>query len=1707
MNKLIDETFPIRATTRVCRQRFRDCASQPLLAQGHWAENRLSEFNRWDSGVGASANNSNSLDKRLERNLSAHKVVLGALAVLAVWITKCSELAEGTTSVTSPTDSLSHRPAQASALSSEPNTERSETSTLSEAKGKVEGLLKSLADLAIAIRRAGTVSRLRRADRTFDGHKDKYQELSEHLEFILRVSEFPRFIQPTSSETSAGDDTGEIDVRSALIQLRGRDASLRIEQQILVLANLKRHHRFLFYRGRQKQLLPEQPPKGQSLPFQLRSPLPDPSLRPHHIEERAEIPSQVSTDAHVRVPPAQSQQYSVGTTNKASDYAPSLSLEKDVQVTQPKVAATTIALRADYPKPPRDNTKCPYCLIPLESEAEDLSQWKKHASEDLQPYTCYLPICPQDHPFFSTFGAWKAHVTSNEHRQFEGWTCLLCNFSSKPTEESAFLDHIRDDHANAIAEEAMIDFATMCRRYNVPTLDRCPVCSTLEKDWGVRKSKDRNFDRDATSFLEHLGQCLHSFSLRVLPETEPEKANNETGQKLTEVSHFEDRSWPSGSLRVSHHTDGGLTETDLAVFSEVKSNNQVDNLVSIQTWLALLEETSFEEEKAAAHESQIELTPQQKRSLMFFSFADKILHDMAKADEVFMDAARLDTPSSREEYRIACFCSTEVELRAAWEMLEERHPPLPTNQNRIDYALGKLGGHNVVIVSLPSTPSLRPTELSEEFPALRFYFFVGLAGGVPRGKNGDDIRLGDVVIAYPVGTSSGVVKLVLGDNSTRVQRVLRPLPAVLRQNIELLAGDSLRMGSRVSKILSEMVQKRPEMEGEYSFPGLSHDRLFQADYPHSGAGDCQNCDKNKIIERHERRLRSPMLHYGTIGLTSHLLEDAIRRDSVTQLADVKCIGMDTGWQLIKFPTALVICGISDYADSHKNARWQPYAAASAVAYLKELLSIISPAMVEYSLVVADVLFLFLTFEIGLCLFDAPMLEDRFRVNRRSEIEQIANLLKHETTPLSPKYLAVAGPEGTGKTQLAIAYAERYQQRYTSILWLDASSEQRLGLSIRRCVDLILSRGATNNMNEPEIRNCFFEWLERSDNGRWLLIFDDYKDDLFYGAQLVSYFQGVAHGSILVTARNQEQGIGQSILLRSMGSEDEGAKVLLRRGAFAGIKICPITVHYGSLEVARAVRVLGGRLFCLAIAGAFVSQAYLTFSLYSNLVQERLGVHRRYPANIANRTIAVLDISFEYMQKRFPHAAQLISFFGYLDRHDIWFELLQSCRHHDQPQWFSELVNDRSRFGEAMRSLIQFGLVEMSHQTGSYSLHSCVYDWVLNKLNREIDEQQYWLALDCVVSSRADVWLTTYHERLISHATWLAHDRFQVLIKHAPRESIKMAKKVYLTVLSSYETMLPGVWDDPENARVTRRLVELYSNQNKVHAAGEIYERALRWYANTLGEHHPESLSAMSDYGSFCLDHDQLERAEGLFRKVLVGYEKTRGPDDLSTLDSMKSLASICNRRSKYNEAKEMYQKALSGYEKTLGAHHAATLLTMLDLAKICRDMDELDEGEALCTQAILALEKTQGEESPQTIPVMTLLGDIYREQGDTDLAAGMYWQTFALSGKALGPDHPSTLSVRVALGNILFGQNNLDQAEEMYSSALKGYEKTHGAAARTTLDAVLKLSMVYRGQKRIKEACEMARRALEGYEKILGPEAAETREIASVLKDLTLTVT
>ena len=86
-------------------------------------------------------------------------------------------------------------------------------------------------------------------------------------------------------------------------------------------------------------------------------------------------------------------------------------------------------------------------------------------------------------------------------------------------------------------------------------------------------------------------------------------------------------------------------------------------------------------------------------------------------------------------------------------------------------------------------------------------------------------------------------------------------------------------------------------------------------------------------------MEDPFIHYGLIASGDQVMRHGATRERLRKELNVLCFEMEAAGLMDDFP-CLVVRGICDYADSHKNKRWQGYAAATAAAYAKELLSVI-----------------------------------------------------------------------------------------------------------------------------------------------------------------------------------------------------------------------------------------------------------------------------------------------------------------------------------------------------------------------------------------------------------------------------------------------------------------------------------------------------------------------------------------------------------------------------------------------------------------------------------------------------------------------------------------------------------------------------------------------------------------------------------------------
>ena len=322
---------------------------------------------------------------------------------------------------------------------------------------------------------------------------------------------------------------------------------------------------------------------------------------------------------------------------------------------------------------------------------------------------------------------------------------------------------------------------------------------------------------------------------------------------------------------------------------------------------------------------------------------------------------------SPDLYTVAWLAALPIERAAAKAMLDEEHAaPTGFARNHADtnsYTWGRVGEHNVVIVSLVAgvygTASAGPTasHLLASLPSIRFGLLVGIGGSIPRPDEGRDIRLGDVVVSQPGGTTGSVcqydlIKAQSGGKRERKGFLGRP-PTVLLNALASIQADHELEDSKVPYFLRKMLETKPKMGKRseqnpgYTHQGFDNDRLFKASYDHIPRPDYRGYDTTSEVQRDPRDPTDPEIHYGTIASGSTLVKDAAVRDQIIAniSKDCICIEMEAAGLMNHFPY-LVIRGISDYADSHKNDRWQRYASATAAAYAKELLAYVPAAEVQ-----------------------------------------------------------------------------------------------------------------------------------------------------------------------------------------------------------------------------------------------------------------------------------------------------------------------------------------------------------------------------------------------------------------------------------------------------------------------------------------------------------------------------------------------------------------------------------------------------------------------------------------------------------------------------------------------------------------------------------------------------------------------------------------
>jgi nucleoside phosphorylase len=327
-------------------------------------------------------------------------------------------------------------------------------------------------------------------------------------------------------------------------------------------------------------------------------------------------------------------------------------------------------------------------------------------------------------------------------------------------------------------------------------------------------------------------------------------------------------------------------------------------------------------------------------------------------------------PATRNDFAVAIICALPLEADAVEILFDETYDRLgrhydkhPSDRNA--YINGRIGKHNVILCYMPGmgkgSAASVAASLRFSYKGIKLALVVGICGGAPSPPTHPDIFLGDVVISnavieydfgrqYPGGFQRKTdVKDTLGRPDQEIRILLNALSAsktrieyqnqILRHLHILQQAETRWHHPRVNDVLfkSSYLHKHHEQTpvrcccADGNIPdNICEDAL-------ETSCDDLGCEESQVIRYQEiSEAGKVSMHIGTVASADTVMKSAQHRDEIARKEKILAFEMEGAavWDNI---SCIIIKGVCDHADSHKNKAWQAYAAATGASAAKAFL--------------------------------------------------------------------------------------------------------------------------------------------------------------------------------------------------------------------------------------------------------------------------------------------------------------------------------------------------------------------------------------------------------------------------------------------------------------------------------------------------------------------------------------------------------------------------------------------------------------------------------------------------------------------------------------------------------------------------------------------------------------------------------------------------
>ncbi|KAK6442007.1 hypothetical protein LTR95_001747, partial [Oleoguttula sp. CCFEE 5521] len=344
-------------------------------------------------------------------------------------------------------------------------------------------------------------------------------------------------------------------------------------------------------------------------------------------------------------------------------------------------------------------------------------------------------------------------------------------------------------------------------------------------------------------------------------------------------------------------------------------------------------------------------------------------------------------------------------------------------------------------------------------------------------------------------------------------------------------------------------------DGYYLHPGLNADVVYDMGYrhKHQDTNQCEKC--RQCTEWHDEvcevalrascgelgcqpcrsnDVRASKIHFGRYASGNTVMKSGHQRDQLIQQESVIGFEMEGAGAWEVFGT-IVVKGVVDCADSHKNKRWRGYPAARAALCAAALIEEVElpdrPRAVNVVPTTADQ---------SEQLWLIPRSASQQHVGYEHVLERLAGgFLTGKEAPAAEKQIVfvLSGIGGVGKSETVLQFLEKHdqalRQRLWAVFWVDCGGEA----SIRTAFKTIGSRCGWPLDEDGKLFGARDQLVSC---GRPLLLILDNCDEA-----------KMDHGALYSCRRTDPQHKKEKLFVRMEGLEREAAVDLLLEGSTSG----------------------------------------------------------------------------------------------------------------------------------------------------------------------------------------------------------------------------------------------------------------------------------------------------------------------------------------------------------------------------------------------------------------------------------------------------------------------------------------------------------------------------------------------------------------------------